>query len=349
MTSGFIHEPCLNKWWINKWDNSASASELAEKKEKSEHGGSEHGHGGKAHGGHVKLEGEGEAEGKGGFHPKYFKFFLDVMQLFNCFYMGWYLSQMIFLCIRRHEWAYFFFIPLPSLIMQFIIAPLLFMNYSILLSVGDAREEEVYEEVVSYMEKEEELVLQVREKLLKVDNIVDRMYEKFDVDNSNSLDGQEFKQALAFFDIHFGYHDFVKVMRVVDPDQSDEINKDELQEFLESGQVMERAVRSALGDVDLERMFIDFKQQAGNMDSNTELSLDQIEFKRALALKGIHYSHEDYLKFWTVVDADESGTIELEELQAWMDGVVLEPNTNSAAGSPFDSRLTTPIPTSHAL
>merc|ERR1712070_917850 len=138
------------------------------------------------------------------------------------------------------------------------------MNFSILLSVGDEREEEVYEEVVSYMEKEEELVSQVRAKLLAVDNIVELMYAKFDVDGGGSLSSQEFKQALAHFDIHFGYHDFIKVMRVVDPDQSDEINRDELQEFLDSGQVMEKVVRKALAEVDLERMFIDFKQTYGD-------------------------------------------------------------------------------------
>ena len=109
---GYIHEPCLHKWWINKWDSAAAVSELAS----SEHGhGQSHGHGGSehehehehehgAHSGHEailkgmeKSEGEGnkkkKKKKKKGFNPNNFKFFLDLMQLFNCFYMGWFMSQ----------------------------------------------------------------------------------------------------------------------------------------------------------------------------------------------------------------------------------------------------------------
>ena len=54
------------------------------------------------------------------FHPSLFKRGLDIMQLFNCYYMAWFLSHTMIQASDEAEWGYFFLIPLPSLLMQIL-------------------------------------------------------------------------------------------------------------------------------------------------------------------------------------------------------------------------------------
>merc|ERR1711998_11128 len=112
--------------------------------------------------------------------------------------------------------------------------PWLTHDFSVLMSIV-GKDEEIYEEVRAYMDKETELVGHVRSKLRGLN--VDRLFNDFDTDGSGYIDADEFRQGLAEVQIFYGRADFTKVMRVIDPDQSGQISKDELIRFLKTGAV----------------------------------------------------------------------------------------------------------------
>ena len=115
-----------------------------------------------------------------------------------------------------------------------VLTPWLIHDFSVLMSIV-GKDEDIYEEVRAYMDKEAELVGQVRARLRGLN--VDRLFKDFDTDGSGYIDADEFKQGLCEVQIFYGRSDFTKVMRVIDPDQSGHISKDELIRFLKAGAV----------------------------------------------------------------------------------------------------------------
>jgi Ca2+-binding EF-hand superfamily protein/ribosomal protein L12E/L44/L45/RPP1/RPP2 len=350
-------------WWVNKYDYPAEEIGQFAKDQKAKHEahhgsghGSEHGSAhGSEHGSAHGSEHGSETEHKVNFgffemefHPKWFKKCLDIMQLFNCYYMAWFMSHAMIQASDTKDWIYFFLIPIPSFFMQAIGGPMMFMNYSILLSVSESRDEEVFEETVAYMEKEDQLVRQVRERLvgLSVQKIFE-MGEEQDDSNKGCMDScsprkllngasepdgildyDEFKQALSKLGLKFTFHDFVKLVRVVDPDQSGKIEQFELEEFIGSGSVIAKKAREKLLTLNIREVFHEF-------DADNSGTLDFKELKKAFASHGAHFSYEDFKDFFARIDDDGSGEISLDELIAWVHegNPELEPEEPAVLGS----------------
>ena len=60
--------------------------------------------------------------------------------------------------------------------------------------------------------------------------------------------------------IKFTYHDFIKLVRVVDPDQSGKIEKEELEEFIGSGSLIIKKAREKLQELNLAEVFAEFDE-----------------------------------------------------------------------------------------
>jgi len=163
---------------------------------------------------------------------------------------------------------------------------------------------------VAYMEQEEQLVMEVRGKLRKVTSEV-LFSPKYDVDLSGELSSTEFKAALHDQGLHFSKLDFQKVMRVVDPDQSDTIDKEELEEFLATGQIMIKKVRQVLL---MATPLKDLFEQFGS--NGTTLTKSQL--KEALASKTLFFSHEDFDKLMRVLDVSGDGIVDLQEVNQFI-------------------------------
>jgi Ca2+-binding EF-hand superfamily protein len=174
--------------------------------------------------------------------PSYCKFGMDILSMSNAAYLSYFFCNLMMSDaspatnkdpnVNYMDPALFITLcPLPSLIVVFIFTPWLIHDYSVLMSIVGT-DEEIYEEVRAYMDKEKELVGEVRRKLAGLD--VDKLFSEFDLDRSGFIDEIEFKQGLAEVQIFYGQADFTKVMRVVDPDQSGQISKQELRDFLKS-------------------------------------------------------------------------------------------------------------------
>jgi hypothetical protein len=172
--------------------------------------------------------------------PSVCKFGLDILSMSNSAYLSYFFSNLMMSAIQKADpnvdymdpAIFLILSPLPSVIVMFVISPWLIHDYSVLMSIVGT-DEEIYEEVRAYMDKEKELVGQVRSKLRGLN--VDRLFAEFDLDRSGFIDEIEFKQGLAEVQIFYGQQDFIKVMRVVDPDQSGQISREELAVFLKSG------------------------------------------------------------------------------------------------------------------
>ena len=59
-----------------------------------------------------------------------------------------------------------------------------------------------------------------------------------------------------------------------------------------------------------------------NFDADKSGTLDIAEFRRGLAFLGILLSDQEFANLLTVVDNDNSGTIDIVEINALMDGLM---------------------------
>jgi Ca2+-binding EF-hand superfamily protein len=211
---------------------------------------------------------------------RFFHVMLDLLDVFNCMYLGLYLEHFAYRCYEVEQYLLIVVLPLPSLVIMFVVVPDVMRLCALMASVT-AMDELVLSDTLAYMREEEELTAMVRGELLdklrvslirkaswmgeqfddSQESYVHReqaleqatngeiperklrlMFSKLDVDHSGGVSLQELRLGLAnVFHLHFTSHQFLGVMRVLDPDQSGDITFLEFMGFMQGDDIKDEA------------------------------------------------------------------------------------------------------------
>jgi hypothetical protein len=91
---------------------------------------------------------------------------LDIVSIFNCYYLSFFLVNSMMSSIEASQHWFILLCPLPSVLMIFVVMPVVMKNY-ILLSACTAfnSKSETFKEVLTLMVTERNLVMEVQGKL----------------------------------------------------------------------------------------------------------------------------------------------------------------------------------------
>jgi Ca2+-binding EF-hand superfamily protein len=185
---------------------------------------------------------------------EWFRRGLDLATIFNCYYLSFFFINSMMNAIDSGKYWFVVVAPLPSLLMIFWTMPLVTSNYTILVScTAFNTKSETFTEVLKMMTEERLLVQQVQEKLKAKDAAFasedsnDGLFKEIDADGSGSVSHAEFSAALQNIGVPITAKTMWILLRVIDPDASGEITKEELQHFMNYGKSMERGDQDSPG------------------------------------------------------------------------------------------------------